>query len=86
MRLAQAALTAALAIAFLTAPTLAQDAVVTSNGVSTFGDLKYGADFAHFDYVNPDAPKGGTARYATIGTFDTLNPFSSRAQGRPAWA
>ena len=40
-----------------------------------FGDLKYGPDFTHFDYVNPDAPKGGTMRYSAIGTFDTLNPF-----------
>ena len=43
--------------------------------MSLFGDLKYGPDFKHFDYVNPDAPKGGTMRYSAIGTFDTLNPF-----------
>jgi microcin C transport system substrate-binding protein len=46
-----------------------------THGVSLFGDLKYGPDFKHFDYVNPDAPKGGTMRYSAIGTFDTLNPF-----------
>src|SRR5579871_5544313 len=44
-------------------------------GLSLFGDLKYGPDFKHYDYVNPDAPKGGTIRYSAIGTFDTLNPF-----------
>jgi microcin C transport system substrate-binding protein len=44
-------------------------------GMSLFGDLKYGPDFQHFDYVNPDAPKGGTMRMSAIGTFDTLNPF-----------
>jgi microcin C transport system substrate-binding protein len=49
--------------------------VTKSHGLSLFGDLKYGADFSHFDYVNPDAPKGGTVRYSAIGTFDTLNPF-----------
>ena len=43
--------------------------------MSLFGDLKYGPDFKHFDYVNPDAPKGGTMRLFAIGTFDTLNPF-----------
>lgn len=48
------------------------------HGLSTFGDLKYGADFAHFDYVNPDAPKGG--RIALVGTsgtltFDSFNNF-----------
>jgi microcin C transport system substrate-binding protein len=48
---------------------------VASYGLSLFGELKYGADFSHFDYVNPDAPKGGAMRLATIGTFDNLNPF-----------
>src|SRR5690348_2423871 len=47
----------------------------TTLGMSLFGDLKYGPDFQHFDYVNPDAPKGGTMRLFAIGTFDTLNPF-----------
>ena len=45
------------------------------HGMSLFGDLKYGPDFKHFDYVNPDAPKGGTMQLSAIGTFDTLNPF-----------
>jgi microcin C transport system substrate-binding protein len=48
------------------------------HGLSAFGDLKYPADFTHFDYVNPDAPKGG--KIATIGvvardTFDSFNEF-----------
>ena len=34
---------------------------------------KYPADFTHFDYVNPDAPKGGSVRMSDIGTFDSLN-------------
>ncbi len=47
------------------------------HGISTFGDLKYGPGFSHFDYVNPDAPKGGTLRLAGgEGTFDTVNPFT----------
>jgi microcin C transport system substrate-binding protein len=46
-----------------------------THGMSLYGDLKYGQDFEHFDYVNPDAPKGGTIHYSAIGTFDTLNPF-----------
>ena len=50
-------------------------AAATTPGMSLFGDLKYGPDFRHFDYVNPDAPKGGTVRYSATGTFDTLNPF-----------
>src|SRR6185312_12992355 len=48
------------------------------HGLSVFGELKYPADFQHFDYVNPDAPKGG--RMVTLGTggantFDTLNQY-----------
>nr|WP_120995302.1 extracellular solute-binding protein [Stutzerimonas urumqiensis] len=43
---------------------------------------KYPADFHHFDYVNPDAPKGGLLRQAGFGSFDTLNPFINR--GVPA--
>ena len=46
-----------------------------NNGLSLFGDLKYGPDFKNFDYVNPNAPKGGTMRFSAIGTYDTLNPF-----------
>lgn len=40
-----------------------------------FGELKYGPDFKHFDYANPDAPKGGKIRLGTEGTFNSLNPF-----------
>lgn len=48
------------------------------HGISTFGELKYPAGFTHFDYVNPDAPKGG--KIALIGSggvtsFDTFNAF-----------
>jgi len=47
------------------------------HGMSTFGDLKYSPGFDHFDYVNPDAPKGGVLRLAGgEGTFDTVNPFT----------
>ncbi|HEX3952998.1 MAG TPA: extracellular solute-binding protein [Stellaceae bacterium] len=46
-----------------------------THGLSLFGELKYGPDFKNFDYVNPDAPKGGTMHLSAIGTFDNLNPF-----------
>ncbi len=46
-----------------------------SHGLSTFGDLKYDPDFTHFDYVNPDAPKGGSIKLRDIDSFDTVNPF-----------
>ena len=50
---------------------------------SLFGELKYGPDFKHFDYVNPNAPKGGTMRWPAIGTYDTLNPFVVKGCRRP---
>lgn len=49
--------------------------VIKSHGYTPFGDLRYPADFPHFDYVNPDAPKGGTLRLFGNGTFDSLNPY-----------
>ncbi len=74
MRVVAFALSALLA-ALIASPVEAADAVTKSHGLSLYGDLKYGPEFSHFDYVNPEAPKGGTVRYAAIGTFDTLNPF-----------
>ena len=52
----------------------AQDLIET-HGYSYFGDLKYPADFAHLDYVNPDAPKGGEISEWAPGTFDGFNPY-----------
>jgi microcin C transport system substrate-binding protein len=46
-----------------------------AHAFSMYGDLKYPAGFSHFQYVNPEAPKGGDVKLAAIGTFDTLNPF-----------
>ncbi len=56
-------------------PVRAEDAAEHHHGVSLIGTPKYPADFKHFDYVNPDAPKGGTVRMADIGSFDSLNPI-----------
>lgn len=47
-----------------------------SHGYAQFGALKYPETFSHFDWVNPDAPKGGTLRVMAFGTFDTLNPYT----------
>lgn len=46
-----------------------------THGVAMHGDPLYPADFTHFAYVDPDAPKGGTLAMAAIGTFDSLNPY-----------
>ena len=64
------------AIAVLSSASVA--AADPKHGLSIFGDLKYGPDFTHFEYVNPDAPKGG--RLVTMGTggastYDTFNQF-----------
>jgi microcin C transport system substrate-binding protein len=60
-----------------------------SHGMSAFGDLKYPADFHHFDYVNVDAPKGGLfstipssrAFNQSFQTFNTLNAFILKGDG-----
>ncbi|MCZ6888652.1 MAG: extracellular solute-binding protein [Gammaproteobacteria bacterium] len=44
-----------------------------AHGTSYLEPLKYDADFSHFEYVNPDAPKGGSLRAAEMGTFDSFN-------------
>ena len=46
---------------------------VWRHALSLFGDIKYPADFKRFDYVNPDAPKGGIVRQLEVGTFDNFN-------------
>jgi microcin C transport system substrate-binding protein len=51
------------------------------HGLSLFGDLKYPAGFKRFDYVNPDAPKGGIARMISLGTFDNFNIAVSGVKG-----
>lgn len=54
----------------------------TRHGIAMHGDLKYGPDFRHFEYVDPEAPKGGVVRVAAIGTFDSFHPFI--VKGSPA--
>lgn len=53
-----------------------------AGGIAIYGQPKYGPGFTHFDYVNPQAPKGGRVTLSAIGTFDTLNPFTLK--GVPA--
>jgi microcin C transport system substrate-binding protein len=61
------------------------------HGLSVFGDLKYPAGFAHFDYVNPDAPKGGTMIFRppswafnqNAQTFNTFNSFILKGDAPP---
>ncbi len=55
--------------------------IIKSHGYSFYGDLTYPADYPHFDYVNPDAPKGGEIAISTLGTFDSMNPYSRKGRG-----
>jgi microcin C transport system substrate-binding protein len=54
------------------------------HGASLFGDLRYKADFKHFDYVNPDAPRGGVVRLGTFGAYDNFNPVIAGLKGNIA--
>jgi microcin C transport system substrate-binding protein len=56
------------------------------HALSLFGDIKYPADFKHFDYVNPEAPKAGVARQIAIGTFDNFNVAVAGVKGSIAAA
>jgi microcin C transport system substrate-binding protein len=51
------------------------------HALSLFGDIKYPADFKRFDYVNPDAPKGGAVRQIEVGTFDNFNIVVAGVKG-----
>lgn len=55
----------------------AEDLIVT-HGYNFYGELSYPADYPHFDYVNPDAPKGGEISIAAVGTFDSMNPYARK--------
>src|SRR5690554_2355275 len=50
-------------------------AVNLSHGYAHFSQLKYSPSFTHFDWVNPQAPKGGTLKIMALGSFDSLNPY-----------
>ncbi|MEZ5828012.1 MAG: extracellular solute-binding protein [Hyphomicrobiales bacterium] len=65
---------AAVLTGLLISPAMAEDTPVCHHALSLIGEPKYPPDFTHFDYTNPDAPKGGRARIAAIGGFDSLNP------------
>lgn len=80
------------AVAFLPSRVFSASPTETPlHGLSAFGDLKYPAGFKNFDYVNPDAPKGGTFNFAPFNwvfnqnpqTFNTLNSFILKGDAPP---
>ena len=71
-------------ILFFGAAALASADVIVSHALAMRGEPKYPAGFRNFDYVNPNAPKGGTVTYYTLGTYDSFNRYAQR--GDPAVA
>ena len=61
-----------------------EDGVIVTHAMSLRSEPKYPADFEHVDYVNPDAPKGGTLILGAIGTFDTFHRWAQRGDMAPA--
>lgn len=75
-------LTLALTLSFVSSLSLA--AIEITHAIALHGQPKYPANFQAFNYVNPNAPKGGDIRLEAMGTFDSLNPFINKgiaAQG-----
>lgn len=61
------------------APAAAQE-IIVSHGSPLVGELKYGPEFTHFEYANPDAPTGGDVKFWAFGSYDTLNPFTLKGR------
>lgn len=81
LRLGLIGLSIAAALATVAQPLWAQGEVTVSHGYSNFGELKYPADMAHLDYVNPDAPKGGEISIWAQGNFDSFNQYAREGVG-----
>ncbi len=80
-------LTASAALPFIgswPSATRAQESTKVAHALSLVGDPKYGPDFTHLGYVNPDAPKGGDIQLAAIGSFDSFNPYIIQGDPGPA--
>ena len=52
--------------------------IIKASSIAMNGSPKYADGFSHFEYVNPEAPKGGTARLSSIGSYDSFNAFISK--------
>jgi microcin C transport system substrate-binding protein len=65
-------------VLFFGVTALASADVVVSHALAMRGEPKYPAGFRHFDYVNPNAPKGGTVTFYALGTYDSFNRYGQR--------
>ena len=59
---------------------LAEGKTTKSHGFNFFGELNYSKDFPYLNYVNKDAPKGGEISIWSMGTFDSMNPYSRKGR------
>ena len=73
-----AAVSLAAVVAGLAASSAPAAEPVKHHAQSLVGAVKYGPDFKHFEWVNPNAPKGGKVREYLPGTFDSLNEFTTQ--------
>lgn len=69
-----------LCLAVLATSLHAEEDTITTHGYSFYGDLTYPEDYPHFAYVNPNAPKGGEISIATLGTFDSMHPYTRKGR------
>ncbi|GHV75495.1 ABC transporter substrate-binding protein [Spirochaetia bacterium] len=74
-------------LAAILAPAYAQDAprTITATGITMRGTPKYKPGFTHFDYVNPNAPKGGAVTLAIVGTYDSFHRYAMRGDFCAGW-
>ncbi len=75
MRFVKKVLMACVGLSLLSSNAIMASEGTVTHGLSTFGDLKYPVDFKHFNFVNPNAPKGGRIKIRNLNSFDSLNPF-----------
>jgi microcin C transport system substrate-binding protein len=68
-------------LALISGMARAEDKIISSHGYSFYGDLSYPVDYPHFNYVNPDAPKGGEISLGVLGTFDSMHPYTRKGRG-----
>jgi microcin C transport system substrate-binding protein len=70
-------------VAVTALPLAAQEDAEWHHALAADGEVKYPPDFEQFDYVNPDAPKGGLVRLGDMGSFDTFNPILPQGEVAP---
>ena len=72
-------------VLMVTSSAVAEEERTYRHGISFFHELKYPADFAHYDFVNPDAPKGGRLVQSTQSNFNTLSPVADSLGAPGLW-